>query len=174
MPATAFSIRKRPRPLVDTSLLFPFLVWRFSEIEGIRLDTPLLAPITSDHLRKALLWYLDIGKPIQTSPHVIAEIHGLLKSRARWKGARLESFWEFAKGELSRLGLQEMIVTVAEMELKTLRALGPTDAAILALGKRAGTVVLAEDGPLRAECARQEISVLSCSAVFAEWQKSQI
>lgn len=164
----------RKKPLVDAGLLFPFLVWRFSEFASISVGASELAPITSEHSRAAFLWYLDLAKPIGTSPHVIAEIHGLVKSRLKWKGNRLESFWKYAQKELSRLGLQEELVKVTEMEPKALGGFGPTDAAILALAKMWNAIVLTADRRLRSECAGQEISVLSYSEVLDKWLENQV
>jgi tetrahydromethanopterin S-methyltransferase subunit H len=165
--------------LIDTSLLFPFLIWQFSQFAHISVDHSVLAPITSVHLQEALRWYLDFAKPIRTSPHVIAEIHGLVKSRAKWKGARVGDFWRFAHDKLSSLGLQEELVRVEDMEVEALAEFGPTDASILTLAnltlaKKRRTVVLTEDPHLRGKCALQEISVLSCWDVLAEWQKNQV
>lgn len=168
MPPVALSLPKKP--LVDTNILFDFLLWRFSVENGMNVERLPLGPLRPTPLREPLLWYLDRAKPIQTSPHVIAEIHGLLKSRAGWKGVRLESFWGFAQAELVRLGLEEDLVKVTEMESETLRSLGPTDTAIVVLAAKLGSVVFTEDGELRGWCAKQEIGLLNCSDGLALWQ----
>ena len=159
-------------PLVDTNILFDFLLWKFSTKTKAPVDLSVLVRLGSVSLREPLRWYFDLARPLQTSPHVIAEIHGLAKSKAHLRGPVLESFWSFAQGELIRLRLQEELVKVTEMERETLRLFGPTDTSLLALAAKPGSVVLTEDGELRGRCAKQEIKVLTCSDVLDLWQRS--
>jgi len=173
MPATALSLPRRP--LVYTDVLFGFVLWQFSiKFPEIQFKRSALGPLQSGLLGKPLLWYFKLAKPLQTSPHVIAEIHGWAMSRAHLYRPALGYFWSLAHEELIRFGLEEELIRFAEMKLETLRSFGPTETAILALAKRPGGVVLTEDGRLRGECAHQEISVLSCSDVLAEWQENQV
>jgi hypothetical protein len=74
---------------------------------------------------QALYWYLDKAKPIHTSPHVIAEIHGLLQARADWHGPRLSAFWRFAQGELTRLMLDEHLIKLVKMHPRIWLNLAP-------------------------------------------------
>jgi len=175
MPATALFVRRKP--LIYTDVLFAFVLWRFSiKFPKIHFKPSALGPLQSVHLREPLLWYFKRVKPLQTSPHVIAEMHGwaMSRSKAGLRRPALGYFWRLAQEELTRLGLEEGLIRVTDMELETLRSFGPIETAILTLAKRQGTVVLTEDGRLRGECAHQEISVLSCSDVLAEWQENQV
>ncbi len=172
MPPIASSLPKNP--LVDTNILFGFLLWRFSAETGIAIDPSALGPLRSEPLRETLRWYLHRAKPIQTSPHVIAEIHGLAKSRAHLRGPKLESFWGCAQEELLSLGLEEHLVRVIEMEREDLRLFGPTDTSILTLAGARRGVVLTEDGKLRSRCVKQEVGVLTCNEVLAHWQDETV
>ncbi len=88
-------------PLVDANLLLDYLAWRFSA-QAIRpFPEPDLRHLSNPNLKEAFSWYLELAKPIRTSPHVIAEIQGLAKSRLGWYGERLEYFWRFAQQELA-------------------------------------------------------------------------
>ncbi len=96
--------------MVDANLLLDYLAWRFSA-QAIRpFPEPNLQHLSDPNLKEAFSWYLELAKPILTSPHVIAEIQGLAKSRLDWHGKRLEYFWRFAQQELTRLRLQEQLV----------------------------------------------------------------
>jgi hypothetical protein len=70
-------------PVIDSNVLLDFLLWRFC----VESRTPFPACISDtsaeNDTMRALDWYLDKAKPIHTSPHVIAEIHGLVKARAQ-------------------------------------------------------------------------------------------
>jgi rRNA-processing protein FCF1 len=169
MPPKAPSVPGKP--LLDTNVLFGFLLWQFSTKTQTEVDRSALGPLRPEPLREPMRWYFDVAKPLQTCPHVIAEIHGLARSRAGLHGPVLQSFWSFAQVELSRLGLREELVKVTEMEGETLRLFGPTDTALLALAAKPGGLVLTDDHELMGRCAKQEIPVLRCSDVLDMWQR---
>lgn len=158
-------------PVVDTNVLFDFLVWRFHT--ETRTD---LHPSLRDHLSgkplEALSWYLDLAKPIQTSFHVIAEIHGLTKKKPDWTGLTRQSFWRFARIELSGMELGEHPVKLLEMDPEDLALLGPSDASILILAIKLQALVLTEDAALRDRCAKREIVVLNYGGVLELWKQS--
>lgn len=166
-------------PIVDTNLIFDFLVWRFFEqIEGAGESSTPAKPFVFQHLpdsrtREAFLWYVSSAKPIETSPHVIAEIHGLaLRSKAHLNPPRLGIFWKFAQEELGQLKLEERFVPLDEMDTGNLQTVGPTDTSLLQLAKQSGRALLTGDEELRGRCSMQNIKVLTCWDVLARWQES--
>jgi hypothetical protein len=82
-------------PIVDTNILFDFLVWRFHTETQTRIHPSLLDYISSKPMHE-LKWYLDAAKPIRTAFHVVAELHGLTKKRTQkepeWTSATRELF----------------------------------------------------------------------------------
>jgi rRNA-processing protein FCF1 len=169
MPPTLFVLPKSP--LIDTNVLYEFLLWRFSEAAKIPLPESASNYLSSDDLRTAFNWYVEKAKPIYTSPQVIAEIHGLVQSRAEWYGQRLADFWGFAQRELARLRLEERLVQVKEMKREDLKEFGPIDSSILELAKRTGGVVVTEEGDLNGRLRREQIGILRCSDILALWQE---
>ncbi len=145
-------------------------MWRFHKETQTALHRSLLDYLSGKPL-EALSWYLDVAKPIQTSFHVIAEVHGLTKKKPDWTVPTRALFWRFAREELSVMGLGEHPVKIAEMDPEDLALLGPTDASILILAIRLDAVVLTEDGALRDRCARREIRVLNYARVLAHWNQ---
>jgi hypothetical protein len=139
-------------PLVDANLLFDYLAWWFSAQADPPTPEPSLQRPSAPDLQEAFRWYLDRAKPIQTSPHVIAEIQGLAKSRLARYGERLASFWRFAQHELARLCLQEQLIKIVEMDADDLPSFGPTDTSLLALAARPGSLMLTDEGDLRDGC----------------------
>ena len=73
---SSFSLLPRS-PLVDVNLLFDYLVWQFCVQADPPIEVPKLQKLSTPDLKDAFRWYLDLAKPIQTSPHVVAEIQGL-------------------------------------------------------------------------------------------------
>lgn len=169
MPSTLPDLPKRP--LIDTNLLYDYLLWRFSVAAEIRVPEGAYEYLSSDDLRTAFNWYMEKARPLLTSPHVIAEIHGLLRSRADCHGPKLASFWGFAQQELARLHLQEFLVRVNEMIRQDLSDFGPIDCSILKLAVPMESVVLTEDGALKGELTRRQVKVLGCYDVLAIWQE---
>jgi hypothetical protein len=157
-------------PLVDTNLLFDYLVWRFWTQASPSIPEPILRQLSTPDMKEAFRWYLDLAKPIQTSPHVIAEIHGLAKARLRWDGERLASFWRFAQRELARLRLQEDLIRILEMDPDDLPSFGPIDTSLLALAAKSDSPVLTDEGELRGCCDKKEIEAWGSSEILAEWQ----
>ncbi len=165
-----FPLQLPPGPVIDTNTLFEFLLWRFCKNKDIALPTCLMDTPPEEDARRALQWYLDSAKPVHTSPHVIAEIHGLIKSRAKWKEPRTAEFWQHAQAELNRLRLQEHLVELVNMNRDDLAMFGPTDDSILEIATRADRVVITDDGALRGRLTQEEISVLSRWEILAHWQ----
>jgi rRNA-processing protein FCF1 len=168
------AITELSEPLVDTNVMFDFLLWRFCIANQTPLPGCISDYFSTEVSRKALLWYLDEAKPIHTSPHVIAEINGLVRGKTGWRKdqTRLSKFWRFAKEELARLQLSEHLLEVAEMNGDDLGAFGPTDCAILQLAIPMDGVVVTEDGDLRRRILKEGIRVLSCKDILDLWQKS--
>jgi hypothetical protein len=157
-------------PFVDTNLLFDYLVWRFWAQASPSIPEPTLGRLSTPDMKEAFRWYLDLVKPIQTSPHVIAEIHGLAKARLKWDGETLASFWSFAQRELARLRLQEDLIRIVEMDPDDLPSFGPTDTSLLALAARSEGLLLTDDGGLRDRCDEKQIRAWGSYEILAEWQ----
>ncbi len=171
MPLAFSSLSKSP--VVDTNILFDFLVWRFHKETQTALHQSLLHHLSGKPLPE-LSWYLDLAKPVQTSFHVIAEIYGLTKKKPDWTVATRGLFWKFAREELSVMELGEHPVKIAEMHPEDLALLGPSDTSILILAIRLKAVVLTEDGNLRDRCAKREIEVLNYGKVLELWTKHHV
>jgi rRNA-processing protein FCF1 len=175
----AFPFKLPKTPIIDTNLLFEFLVWRFfEEIKEAHQISPPDKPFGFQYLpdsdtKEAFVWYFSFAKPIETSPHVIAEIHGLaLRSKAQLYPPRLGAFWKFAKEELAELKLEERFVHLGEMHSGHLQAVGPTDTSLLQRAQQSGCTLLTGDRKLRGRCIEQGIKVLTCAEVLAYWQES--
>lgn len=159
-------------PIVDTTVLFDFLLWRFCA--ETRTPLPGCFPDYSamTDCMRAVQWYFEKHKPIHTSPHVIAEIHGLVKSRAQWKGRRVSTFWQFAQEELARFRIEEHLVELAGMNREDLATFGPTDVSILEIAVEEGRAVIADDGALRRRLTQEQIRVLNRWDILKVWQES--
>lgn len=169
MPYTLHELPKHP--LIDTTVLFDFLLWRFCVDSKTPFPECISDNFSKESVRRALHWYLDSAKPIHTSPHVIAEIHGLVQARADWHGSRLSAFWRFAQEELARLSLDEHLVKLVEMNREYLGTFGPTDDSILELATQTGRAVVTEDHPLRGRLTQEQIRALDCHEILALWQE---
>jgi rRNA-processing protein FCF1 len=157
-------------PIVDSNVLLDFLAWRFCD----EIKTPLPGFLSDASAEKftmqALAWFLDKAKPIHTSPHVIAEIHGLVQARADWRGPRLSAFWGFAQEELTRLRLDEHLIKLVEMRPNDLAEFGPTDDSILEVAAQTGSTVVTGDNHLRERLSEKQIRVLNRYEILAIWQ----
>ncbi len=161
-------------PIIDTNMLFDFLVWRFHTATGTGIHQSL-----SDHLSskpmEVLKWYLETSKPIQAPFHVVAELQGLTKKKTRgepkWTSSTRAAFWRFARQELVQIELREHPVSITDMDTEELAQLGPTDASIVVLAMRLDTVVLTEDGSLKDRCNRRQIPVLDYGKVLQFWER---
>ena len=158
-------------PVVDTNILFDFLVWRFCTDIGIPVPDCVDVTFAAENSRLALRWYLEGAKPVHTSPHVLAEIHGLIKARAKWKEPGISEFWQYAQAELIRLQLAEHLIAIVNMNREDLGEFGPTDDSILELAAKTGRPVITEDGSLRGRLTREQIRVLSRWDILAHWQR---
>jgi rRNA-processing protein FCF1 len=162
-------------PVVDTNILFDFLVWRFHTETHTGIHPSLSGHLSSKPL-DGLKWFLDAAKPIQTTFHVVAELHGLTKKKTQkkpeWTSLTRGSFWRFVREELTQIQLAEHPVRITDMNPEDLAQLGPTDASILALAMRLDAVVLTEDGPLGERCTAREIRVLNYDEVLGLWKQN--
>jgi hypothetical protein len=157
-------------PVIDTNVLLDFLAWRFC----VETNTPFprRTPDTSaeSDMMRALHWYLDKEKPIHTSPHVIAEIHGLVQRRFDWHGARLSAFWRFAQVESRRLMLDEHLIKLVKMHPEDLATFGPTDDSVLELATHTEGVVVTGDRGLRGRLTQEQIRLFDRYEILALWQ----
>jgi rRNA-processing protein FCF1 len=169
MPSALLELPRNP--VIDSNVLFDFLVWRFCIATKIRFPTCFNDNSAATDMIRALQWYFDRAKPIRTSPHVIAEIHGLAKARAEWAGPRLSEFWRFAHGELNRLSLDEHLVKLVKMRLDILEEFGPIDDSIFELATMTSAAVVTEDGRLRGRLSKEQIRVFRRDEIFAIWQE---
>lgn len=163
-------------PIIDSTLLFEFLLWRFYEEISADGEKPAVRPAYSyqylpDALtRRAFLWYVSKAKPIETSPHVVAEIHGLAKSRVGMVQPRLGIFWKFAQGELAELRLEERFVPLNEMPVNDLQFFGPADTSLLQRARTSGKTLLTGEGEIG---KAKDVRVLTSWDVLGLWAKQQ-
>lgn len=160
-------------PIVDTGLLFDFLLWQFSD--SFRIPTLLskLRYLTNDFYRKSVRWYFTNAKPVTTCPEVVAEIHHHAESI--WRGSYLGDFWRFAQKELIELGLNEEMVKLVQMDADTLSSFGPTDTALLriaSLSPNFSQPIFIADGRLAGQCRKKELNVLGIADVLSIWQQN--
>lgn len=168
------SLNPQKNPIIDTTLLFEFLLWRFyEEVSGG--EKPGSPPAYSYQYlpdwrtRHAFLWYISKAKPIETSPHVIAEIHGLAK-RARMVQPRLGIFWKFAQGELAQLRLEERFVPLEEMGANDLQYFGPADTSLLQRARTSGKALLTGEREIG---KAKDVRILTSWDLLALWEKEQ-
>lgn len=170
-------------PIIDTSILFDFLVWRLPvEFQDQILAQSRAAARSRHGTPEAVLedirsrpldnlgWYLAEAKPIQTPSQVVAEVQGLAKSKLWLKGARLESFWRLARQEFDQIELLDECVKLTEMDRADFMRYGPADASIMTLAGRLDAVVLASDARLRTRCEERHIKVLGYAEVISLWR----
>jgi rRNA-processing protein FCF1 len=158
-------------PIVDTGPLFDFLIWKFSETIGLKMEK--LKYLTSNQLLNATQWYLEVAKPILICPGVIAEINGLARSSAKLSNSQMGSFWTFSQKELLQLGIDEKMIKLVDMDPEILKSYWPIDTAIFHLAQRTeniGKPVFTADGRLRKLCIQKEIKVLGVYEVLNLWQ----
>ena len=165
------SIELPRNPVIDTNVLFDFLVWRFCVETKTAFPRRISDSAAEKDTMRALHWYLDLTKPILTSPHVIAEIHGLVQARADWRGARLSAFWLFAQEELRRLWLDERLIKLVNMDSEGLAAFGPTDDSILQLALQTHGTAVTGDHDLIGRLREEQIRVLDRHEILALWQE---
>jgi rRNA-processing protein FCF1 len=157
-------------PVIDSNVLFDFLLWRYCVETRTPFPECLSDTSAAIDTMWAVDWYLDEAKPIQTSPHVIAEINGLLQARADWHGPRLSAFWRFAQEALTRLMLDEHLIKLVKMHPQDLVEFGPTDDSILEIAVHTGHVVVTGEGDLRGRLTKDQIRVLDRYEILALWQ----
>ena len=168
MPPTPSSLLKSP--VIDTSMLFDFLVWRFFADRQVPIPKSLLELVSSRPL-KELGWCLDAAKPIQTSSQVIAEVYFLAKKRWKFPDGIIDPFWRLARQEFEQIELVERFIPLNEMDYGDFIKYGPTDASILTLGARQDAAVLVNDNDLRGACIEREIHFLDYNKILSLWQQ---
>lgn len=157
-----YGSQERPiiKAVVDTSTLFNALVLTLVEksaephrkviLEASALSTYLA---NSASRQKAFLQFFRSIPTILTTPHVIAEVNGLLK-KGQVKGARHRAFWthamEFmnakALDERHSLRLLDMFIDGALKE--RVCEIGPVDTTLIDLARNEGCALLTDDQTL--------------------------
>lgn len=101
-------------------------------------------------------------RPLGTTPYVIAEIHGLAKSRLKLHSQDLSSFWRHSIDFLRARNLDESLVGLIDlMDLTDVICdIGPTDTAIIHLAHKEGAVLLTADGRLLGRAREQNVIVM--------------
>lgn len=167
----------RPFPnekiVVDTGVLFTALVLNFVRMIQVpkekrqaileRAVAPYL--LRDSNLREAFLRrFLQEIRPLRTTAHTIAEIHGLAKTKSRLAlhSADLATFWRYSIDFLLATHLDESLVRLTELkDLKEIVCeLGPSDTAIIHLAHIEGAVLLTTDAKLM-ERAKKYVEVKS-------------
>lgn len=157
-------------PIVNTDVLFDFLLWQFSVSFKMPTLSSKLRYLTNDFYRESVRWYFTFAKSIITCPEVIAEIHRHAEGILR--GHKLGDFWRFAKEQLAELGLSEKLVELVQMDGDILSSFGPTDTALLHIARLSpNQPVFTEDGKLAGECRKKEVGVLRIADVQSIWQQ---
>jgi len=165
-------VQSIPRnPIVNTDVLFDFLLWQFSVSFKMPTLSSKLRYLINDFYRESVRWYFAFAKPIATCPEVIAEIHGHAEGVLR--GHKLGNFWSLAKEQLTELRLNEKLVELIQMDGDILSSLGPTDTALLHLSRQIRQPVLTADGKLANKCRSWELPVLSITEILAYWQQHE-
>src|SRR5947208_875908 len=144
--------------VVDTGVLLTALVLNFVRLIQVPrqkqqeiLYRGINPYLRNPNLQKAYLAHFSSEiRPLRTTPYVIAEIHGLAKSRLKLYSQDLSSFWRYSIDFLLARDLDESLVRL--IDLKNLREvvceIGPSDTAIIHLAHREGSVLLTTDGRL--------------------------
>lgn len=101
-------------------------------------------------------------RPLGTTPYVIAEIHGLAKSRPKLHSQDLSSFWRHSIDFLVARNLDESLVGLIDlMDLtEVICDIGPSDTAIIHLAHTEGAVLLTTDRRLLARAREQSVIVM--------------
>jgi rRNA-processing protein FCF1 len=160
--------------VVDTGALLTALVLNFVrmiQVPGHKQQEILnkaIAPYLrqSQSLRDAYLsrFSRDI-RPLRTTPHVIAEIHGLAKAKSKLNlhSQDLSSFWRYSIDFLLANRLDEVLVRLIELRdlSEVICEIGPIDTAIIQLAHKEGAVLLTTDTRLLGRAREQGVDVLS-------------
>lgn len=154
------------KAVVDTGPLFDFLTLAYSDscspAKRIRVlqsnDFPPVLIISS--LRQGNL--LNLFQAIRTvliTPHVVAELQGLLKLT----GKDFIGFWHHSLQLLSQKnGDERLLLTLAQMQAaeslrQSLYTIGPTDTALIHLAKVEGCRLLTKDRDLMGRALREGV-----------------
>lgn len=158
--------------VVDTGVLLTALVLNFVRLIQVPrqkqqeiLDRGINPYLRHDqNLRMAYLtrFSSDI-RPLRTTPYVIAEIHGLAKSRLKLYSQDLSSFWRYSIDFLLAKDLDESLVRLVDLKnlSEVVCEIGPSDTAIIHLAHREGSVLLTTDGRLLGRAREQNVIVMS-------------
>lgn len=157
-----YDSRERPiiKAVLDTSTLFNALVLHLVEKSPeshrkVILETSALSLYLADSTsrQEAFLQLFRSIPTILTTPHVIAEVNGLLK-KGQVKGERHRAFWTHgmellnakALDERSSLRLLDMFIDGALKE--GVCTIGPVDTALIELARNEGCALLTDDKTL--------------------------
>lgn len=94
-----------------------------------------------------------------TSASVVVELNGWIQ-RTRPKRGH-PGLWELVYEEFRKMGMEEDVVKLLDMELDLVAKFGPTDVSLLEIARRNLTqrpVILTVDGALHAKCKKEQIS----------------
>ena len=150
-------------PLVDTNILFDYLLYRYSARMGVQCQLLFLGnPIH----QKSVTWYFKAAKPIKSTSHVIQEIH----RHACINHIDLRDFWTTAREELIELDFDEQFRELLQMDVSGLNEFGPADAGLM---QSAGPdkYLFTEDRNLALECARKSIPLIRLYQAQAWWEQ---
>ncbi|MEW6685161.1 MAG: hypothetical protein AB1393_03015 [Candidatus Edwardsbacteria bacterium] len=159
-------------PIVDTGPLFDFLIWEYAKHFTKLSLLSSTSCIKNETEWKAIQWYFGYAKPIFTSPGVIAEITGLLKSRMKFSDIEIGSFWLFAKQPLIQLGLDEELIKFKDMEVHLIQQFFPTDTSLIKIAQQHQLHIFTADGKLSSFCRKNNISVLEIHDIVTFQQES--
>ena len=102
-------------------------------------------------------------RPLRTTAHVIAEIHGRARSRLALHGEDLCSFWRHSFDFMLGKDLDESLVKLIDLREsnKVVCEIGVIDAAIIHLTHKEGGVLLSTDHHLMGRAQEQGVAVIS-------------
>jgi rRNA-processing protein FCF1 len=170
--ATSSGRVRREKVVVDTGALLTALVLNFVRMiqvpkqqqqeildKGIALYLRHTPRLQSAYLAR----FSGVVRPIRTTPHVIAEIHGLAKSRFGLHSQHLSSFWRHSITFLLTNGLDESLVRLVDLRdfNEVVCELGPIDSSIIHLAHMDGGVLLTTDTRLGGRARDRGVSVMS-------------
>lgn len=101
-------------------------------------------------------------RPLGTTPYVIAEIHGLAKSRLELDSQDLSSFWRHSLQFLLSKNLDEALIRLIDLKdlSEVICEIGPSDTAIIHLAHKEDAVLLTPDARLVRRAREQHVSVM--------------
>jgi len=100
--------------------------------------------------------YVSSFRQRTTSASVVAELNNHI-AKTEKKGYR--QFWTIVRDEFERMGMDEQVVRLLDLDLELLIRFGPIDVSLLEMARRAVNrpVILTLDTKLDAECKRAQV-----------------